>query len=305
MSYEESIDNNEFPGISLYENKKCCFIDMIYYPKIKKYFWGEWEFQPIIPIIVLIIICGTYYLSFKTLIENYTILTILSLIFYTFLFFIVIISYLKIIIIGPGYLPFYYSKIQEIELPFSIDLVLQKKECHPSGIFTNNEQYQWAHTIKRPNRCVLSQSANRIVVRPDHVCGWTTVWIGKKNYKFFMLFTTYSFLYSLGFLLIAYRYVFYGTNNKYSKFTIIISVLGFFSISFLFLNLIFSCSSFINACNNETSLEQWNDINSKYDFGFIKNMEDVCGSYNDNFKYWFCPISPWNDLTIHDLANLY
>jgi hypothetical protein len=87
---------------------------------------------------------------------------------------------------------------------FSLSGILstqKQSEFSPSGIVASQKQVEWIETQTKPNRCIFSMSARRIVIRPDHFCGWTASWIGIRNHKFFWLFNFWGFVYISIFLI--------------------------------------------------------------------------------------------------------
>jgi len=298
-----SNENIEFPGFSEHEMKKVCGIDMIYSPKIDTYYIGEWEVQPLVPFVVLAMIFGTYCMSLYAFFSSIRVLGTIIVLCLTIFGSLMVTSYLRLINEGPGYLPFYWEFRDTIDMPFSPRILENSKLSPPNGILTTPNQYEWAHNGKKPRRCVLARSAKRYVVRPDHLCGWTGVWIGKKNYKLFILFNLYGFLYTLSFVLSAAHYALVVSPQLVTKFMIVYIGIAFLTVSFCLLTLTFFTSSSINACRGSTSWEQWNNYPNKYDKGCENNCIDVCG-VNESCS-WLVPKSPFSNLSLLDLAELY
>lgn len=293
---------SEFPGFSRYMKKRHCCIEMTYYPDINKYFIGEWEFSPYTPIIVLSLISSSYivlcYISFVLFtIDSFVILVIELLIGYFFIY-----SYISVIKVGPGYLPFYWSARHELNVD---DIGFHNAVC-PDGVVTDERQLKWARSLSKPQRTSLFTSARRIVVRPDHLCMWTTVWIGKKNFKLFFLFNFYGMLYTFLFCVQMLR----GTMN------ILISQWGFIStiitlvylllgLAFFVLVSSFTATGLCSIKQNRTSLEEWGSTpQGTYDRGRKRNFEDVFGP-SDSILDWLTPTSPFEGYNLETLANLY
>ena len=315
-----------FPGFPEYIEKDHCCCKMTYYPEIKTYFWGEWEFQPCMPSFVIFLIVSSYIcFLFVTIpkfgLELLAAIPILSFFGYLFLY-----SYIQIIKVGPGYFPFYWGARQYLKsktadennlINSQIDqededsrgflLGSNKNVCPKDGIMTSNTQYTWAHQLPRPERSVLARSARRIVLRPDHLCGWTTVWIGKRNHKLFILFNFYGLIYLSLFCVYMVRAII-SLFSDLDKFVLIIiaAIYALFAISFAIMNASFVCSSIYELAHNITSWEDWSGKESqKYNRGsFMKNMEDVFGPYTSCCN-WLKPTSPFTQYTNEELSNQY
>ena len=305
----------EFPGYSTFEEREHCGCKMTYFPEIDTYFWGEWEFQPCMPSFVIFLIVSSYLICVTIAIPKFGYEWIISIPIFTFLCIIFLISYIQIIKVGPGYFPFYWGVKNILKTKENgaendngmSDYLLNKTACPYDGIMTNPEQYKWGHKLKKPTRSILARSAKRIVLRPDHLCGWTTVWIGKRNHKLFMLFNFYGILYLTFFCVYTIRAVVKDFDNLENLAEIIVlAIYGLFSLSFALLTTSFTCTSLCGFCHNITSWEDWNNTKvSIYDRGScIKNMEDVCGP-STNMCNWLKPYSPFEAFTNEELAAQY
>ena len=325
MNNEESMAFDikcEFPGLTVWEEKNCCCFRCVYIPAIEKYFWGSWEVSCKAPFLSLSLLIGTYLFGIIYIFHSIKILSF-QLIFLTILFIFAIVSYLKVMIDGPGYLPFYWSleasslnQNQNTTLNTTlnsqseeIDFNNKQDECPPDGIISTDAQFSWAHSSPRPNRCVLSSIGRRIVLRPDHFCSWTSSWIGQRNHKFFFLFLFWSFLYSVFYSYsVSYHLI---SHFQYEYFEI--TLLFLISISSICFALIFAVyigyflvQQLLMIMKNVTNWEKWNKVDSKrFDKGgYLKNCEDVFGSKSFWFL-WLFPISPWKNLTNHDILSTY
>ena len=318
----------QFPGFSEYEERTHCFCKMTYYPKIKKYFWGEWEFQPFMPGFVLFLIISSYIVGIIFCFPYFRFESIILIPVITFLFLMFLISYIQIIRIGPGYFPFYWGAKQYLKAqnPGDVtgtlltqdqvipgddhsDLLLGDNGiiCPKDGLMTSSEQYTWAHQLKRPERAVLARSARRIVLRPDHLCDWTTVWIGKRNHKLFMLFNFYGFIYlTIYCIYMSRRVLKIFWDFSHIGTILVITIYCVLSFAFAILTISFVCSTVYDLRHNQTSWESWNNIQiPAYDRGsLMNNLEDVCGP-STHIIDWFKPISPFSSLSNEELANQY
>ena len=95
-------------------------------------------------------------------------------------------SYIGIIAVGPGYLPYYY--------PYHCG-----DRDGLSGVVSNREQMEWVQTQQHPPHVKFFRKARRLVIRADHYCFWSSCFIGRRNFKFFCLFNFWGALYILGY----------------------------------------------------------------------------------------------------------
>jgi hypothetical protein len=230
---------------------------------------------------------------------------VLSSVVLSVLFSLACTSYARTIIDGPGYFPFFYPLQSPGDYAAGGDSssLLHSDDLSPSGIASTKEQVSWAAQRAKPNRCIFSRIARRIVVRPDHFCGWTTTWIGKRNHKFFILFNFWGALY-----LSAFAWWDIATimgevaDADPSGFLIVFMVYAFLGVSFALITWSFVCSHADGMCRNVTSWEGWNRIPpARFDRGCVANCEDVCGSRKRWFC-WMCPMSPWRAQTNQDFV---
>ena len=306
-------ENNNFPGFTIWHHDKyCCIRNAIYIKKLpNKVFLGHWEVQPEFPIFVTILIVTSYFFGMIIILPTwkYKYCFLISF-FFSITFILCIYSYFRIIIDGPGYFPFYWplkrSKNQNLinddETSFLIDQ--ETDEYSPSGMLSTIEQVCWVNKRKRPNRSIMA--GRRFVIRPDHFCNWTTSYIGKRNYKFFLLFNFWGFVYVLIFTFCCVVESFYEFDVD--NFTMKAGfILLFLSACFFFLLMTgyFTAILTYNMCINRTIWEEQNGIErSKFDRGFYENVADVCGSWSKWYTF-LLPISPWTELTNEELVKNY
>jgi hypothetical protein len=175
-----------------------------------------------------------------------------------------------------------------------------------SGILSNQEQMEWMHTRPQPNRCIFSTLARRFVIRPDHFCGWTASWIGKRNHKFFWLFNFWGSIYITVFTIYDALEIASSIQDDSISFCFIVyatyAVLGLF---FGLMTISFTFGHGFGILINQTSWEEWNQIvRKRFSKGVIDNVEDVCGSRR-GFWCWLCPFSPWRDKSNEELIEDY
>jgi hypothetical protein len=296
----------EFPGFTTYTESNCLFCKKIKLDEKKIVFLGHWEFSPLMPTIVTSLIIASYIFCLvvidKTLSKGFEIFIgiLMSILAFMYVF-----VYYRVIIVGPGYFPFYYSGIKRgtiANIPKDVNGV----NYSPAGIISNVEQHLYATTNEKPNRCIVARSARRIVIKPDHMCTWTASWIGKRNAKIFIQFNFYGALYCfiyiiLGIIGIVRLWKVPGSTAK------IIFTVSFCSISIFFfvwhlLNLI---SLIENMINGQTTWEIWNKISrSMFDKGRENNISDVFGNKR-TIVSWLCPTSPFDGLAEEELVRNY
>lgn len=297
---EEKI--NPFPGYTKWESRYHCGCKMFYIPKINSYFWKEWEFQPGMPFFVLFLIVSSFIVNLictAPKIKYWNLITIpLQLIFGS----LFVYCYIRTITDGPGYFPFYWSLGADAPTDEHLDLHIPFNSISPSGIISTQEQLEWARSKIKPCRCIVSNSAHRIVLRPDHLCGWTTVWIGKRNYKFFFLFNFYGLFYMLVSVISGGYYSFSSFNANFSIKTIIQVIYTVLALAFLFLTGSFAFSGFKNAYDGHTSWEEWNSIDF-FNRDKQTNLEDAFGP--GPCLNWFKPFSPWTNISNEEIADSY
>lgn len=294
-----------FPGYTEYSSENYCGCKVVKIPSLNVTFLNEWEVSLEFPVVVTFIIMSSYFLCVCSMLPNiedassiwYYLISVLAFLFQY--------SYIRVISDGPGYLPFYYP----LPGPHEGDdegPLLNDMETSPSGIISRKEQYTWAKKHPRPNRCIVSAQARRMVIRPDHFCDWTQTWIGKRNHKFFLLFNIWGFLYIILFSIIGMLAIMFVLQSGKQPFMSCIYFLYvFIGILFAMLTGTFMCSHCSSLCDNVTSWEEWNHIDpNRYNDGCVTNCEDVCGSAKQ-WYCWPCPYSPWKGVTNEELLERY
>lgn len=300
----ESNESDTLPGLTEWESKDfLCFHDLVYIPKLDSYFYGHWELNLGFPVTVVTLTIISYLFDVISIIPSFNNFVITLILLQTVLFILFLYSYLKMIIDGPGYFPFYWPLVpdkNDDESP-----LINQDDPSPSGIISTKLQEKWALNRERPNRCILSRSGRRIIVKPDHFCDWAQSWIGKRNSKFFLLFSTYGFFYLLIFLLTDLSALI--STLKENPRPVVSIYLIFFFLSFIFLMLtgVYMSSHCQGMIINQTNWEEWNNIPAtRYDKGFRQNIEDVCGSVSE-WYLWPCPISPFTQKSNSELIMDY
>jgi hypothetical protein len=293
-----------FPGYTEWSPGRCCCIQIETIPALRSSFWGHWEIRPLIPFLVVALSLSSFIILFTLVIPHFGLegLLISPLIVVFFLLFLL--HYVRAIIDGPGYFPFYWAFRDVLPPPpLQTDPLISSDES-PYGIISTEEQHLWAHQHRKPPRSILSKSARRMVLRPDHFCAWATVWIGKRNEKFFILMNLYSLLYLGLFVLYVARHFVKLLAETVNLTSFVMAAYGLGAAAFGLVNATFFLTSIWDAMWNRTSWEQWNGIDARFDRGIRRNLEDVCGS-TEKCWTWPCPISPWKGKSSSELAEEY
>ena len=305
---DDPIAQPVFPGFSKWSYTKCCCTSKAVRMRSGVKFLGHWEVSPGFPIAVLILILSSYLVAMFFIYPYHGFIGLIEGIVLSILCFLFTYSYVRTIIDGPGYFPFYYPMRHdndELNVGDS-DSLLHSDDFSPSGIATTEDQLAWIANRPKPNRCIFSRSARRFVVRPDHLCGWVSSWIGKRNHKFFWLFNFWGSLYITLFtggdlLMIVAELI---DDNPSAWLTLYLTY-AFFGLVFGIMTWSFSISHLVGICTNVTSWESWNGIKAnRYDVGCKQNIEDVCGPC-DKWYLFLCPVSPWTDMTNEQLIKDY
>jgi len=290
--------DDPFPGFSKWENSHCCFKKVISSHR-NLIFCGQWECLPTFPIFVIGLAVSMSLLYFHYSYIYYSeIFFILSNVFINIFALLTIISYVRVITIGPGFIPFYWYAYESKNLPKSLDISINNIDDSLAGVISNSSQYTWAYTHPRPPRSILSQKARRFVMRPDHYCYWTAQWIGKRNHKLFMLFNLYGIIFMISFV---------GLNIGIIRKMIIKMVpygLILFSLAILGLSvyqIYVLVRTFRNFSRGVTQWEIWN----RKDQGISNDgITDVCGE-NANCLKMLIPYPPFEDISNEGLLSLY
>lgn len=298
---EPFINDSDFIEIPPKTNYKTIFsffnIQINYVPSNKRFYLNHWEIHLGYPIGVLYVIFSSYFVILKCIYPNVNWLNRKIIIPLTIFMILFSYSYLAVIYVGPGYLPYYYPA------RYSQD----KNEDYLSGLVTTNEQQEFIKRKKYPTRVRYFRSAQRLVIRPDHLCAWVSSFIGKKNHKLFFLFNMWGVLYISLFNYCILRGLFtivilFETENRYILFIIVIIyiILG---LSFLLLTGKFTLQNIRHITENRTQLEIMkgeNPTQFKKD-SLIKNWEEVFGS-RKQWYLWAIPIPAFYKLDDYSLS---
>lgn len=264
-------------------DKSCCCCRKAYFPVGDFTICEHWRVSLKIPFLVISLFVASFALfifdtsplfstshQFPNNIWNYSVYSVLS-----FTFVNVIISYVAIIYIGPGYLPYNWCITRQDEYDW---------ESMMSSIAVYQEQVEFGRTHERPERASFSIDARRYVLRADHFCYWTQSWVGLKNQRYFILLTGWASLYCLE--LLGFKYFWardiIETAIKTKKFDYY-SIPGFVFLLITIFLFIFAFRLFIaamrNLAQNLTLIERWKNKESPTPGrGCCRNFESICGT---------------------------
>jgi hypothetical protein len=199
-----------------------------------------------------------------------------------------ILSYIVAILEGPGFLPYFY--------PMQITKRTDGLVDYLSGVVSNEAQENFVKKQPKLKRCRYFATAKRYVLRPDHFCGWTSQFMGKKNYKLFILFNLWGAVYVTMFTVLSFfalPKVFTLETNIFGGIVIIIYLMQ--SILFTFMTWGFGCTGLYNAHMNTTQFEQMSNAPVKRREKCIENWEEIFGSHK-KWYLWPLPIPAFHGI---------
>ena len=293
------INKNEIPPPTKWENK-CTFLglQLNFIPSEKKYFLNQWMIRYIYPIGVLFVIFSSYAVILTCVYPNVNWLDRKIIIPLTIFMILFASSYIATILVGPGYLPYYYP----------LKLNGNNPKDHLSGYVSRQDQLEFVHQRQYPTRVKYFNSVRRLVIRPDHLCAWTSCFIGKKNHKLFFLFNMWGVIYIGLFNYCIIRALFISVlllqvHHQISLFLIVFlyAILG---ISFFLLTGTFLLQNLKHVTENRTQFEiMTNTPPQTYRKGkCIENWEEICGSTRKWYT-WPFPIPAFCGIDDYSLAT--
>ena len=204
---------------------------------------------------------------------------VISLVFMTLFF----LSYFAAACMDPGYLPYDWIKTKKTKYSWS-ELF--------EGTAIRPDQIEFGKTHK-PSFSSFSSSAGRFVIRADHICGWVTNWIGKRNHKQFILMNFYGALYALS----LFVFQFFADEYPMSEIITMIFVLIAAGLELVFTVLLFWTfgNNIYELCSNRTQISRHKNQQSE-ELGYMDAMRQVFGF--GSIFCWICPAQAFgaNDL---------
>ncbi|OHT02237.1 DHHC zinc finger domain containing protein [Tritrichomonas foetus] len=298
---DEAVDNeNEIQEVdaavlSKNEWHSICCSCFVRIDGTSRYFCRHWEISLGIPIFViaLIIFCFTVFI-FANYVDFPSLeLKIVSLLEITIFLLLFLWSYFGAMCMDPGFLPYNWSMTRRFFYSWEEQL---------DFLAIDQEQVNFATSNDLPPNSSFSRSAGRFVVRADHICGWISNWVGKRNHKQFMLMLLYGSIFSSS--LFVWRFAakrsqslkersiaIYGCDITACVFECIFAFLLFGDFVIFLDELI----------KNRTQLDRMKKKNKKK-LGCEEAMRQICG--NGSIFCWICPTpafgEDFGDFFIHE-----
>lgn len=276
------------PGVPPEETKwkvvrTCCWKDIALVMPSDRLFCEHWEINLFMPVFVCIIVAFCYLcflLSTLPALESaghkYTAFTEVSISLGLFLW-----SYMAAMCMDPGYLPYNWAVSQRTKYTWQEQL---------SGLAIRSDQMEYAETHKPPFAS-FSHQAGRFVIRGDHICGWVSNWIGKRNHKQFTLMTFWGSILCIS--LIAWQFMRDGRKNGRD---------GAFwcDLTAMCTEAIFACVLIHEFCcviwdiyKNRTQIQKWQGTHGP-NIGCFRSFKQIFGS--NNILLWCCPTPAFGDV---------
>lgn len=268
--------------------------------------WGHWRVSLAFPIIFCFLLVSSFVHAAVCLFISSSGSTEKALLFIFLLltFLLYACTCINIIVTGPGYIPYYYAGLPDVELITANrtgNMGRSSANCiddSPGGFAISKVQIDYAKNNKKPPGSIFADEAGRFVIRPDHYCKWLSCWIGKRNHKIFILSLLYGSIYFA--MTTVVLFVSLVGRLEYGYLYHIVAGLFLLADVIVFLYFISSLSRQMDLLlRGRTSIDvDWFNKGSKRE-----NMKDVFGDSNI-FKF-FLPISPFKGYENRDLISGY
>lgn len=277
QSLVQSLDSTYDPNDQYYAtlqanwiDKSNCCCNVAYFPDGKFTIIQHWRKNLIRPLIIniiyfitLIICLIDIYISFPSNMSFYFVFSLII-----FLYLMLFISYMLIIIKGPGYVPFNWQITMKKNYSWNEEM---------NSIAIYEEQVLYGRLASRPPRASFSIEARRFVLRADHFCLWTNSWIGFKNHRYFILFTLWALLYCIGWFISHWYY--FKIVFSHFLWSSLVSLLASLPILYaIYYSTLHLFSGLRNIYHNRTITEVYKKADyEKFDKGCCSNFEEICG----------------------------
>ena len=242
-----------------------------------RYFCRYWEinlFGPVFSTLIfaycyVVFIIATYlYLSIKLKIASIVETSIFLILFLW--------SFFAASCMDPGFLPYNWSSSKKTWYSWEEQLTY---------LAISKEQIDFAKSHERAPSSVFSTQSGRFVLRGDHICGWISNWVGKRNHKQFILFGFYGSFLAISMFIWQF---FIEINLKRRNITLYYLQIVASILECLFFLILFftSLHHFILVSKNLTTLQHWKKKETKQ-LSFIQSLREVFGK--DALILWLCP----------------
>lgn len=265
-----------------YEGCCCCQKKMVI-DELNRSYCMYWEIAPFMPILAMFLIFFAFssyiFITFPRLQLH---LKIISGTEVTVILFLFVWSYFAAMLFDPGYLPFNWIETQRAKY---------KPEEIVEGTITNELQYNFAKENMPPS-CSLSKTTGRFIIRADHICGWITNWIGKRNHKQFILMNFYGAIYSMS--LFFWRFMMNDVPDQSKEPIIVFWMIGSGAIELIYTLVLFwsFALNMIDLLDNATTITRHKQIQMPQ-LSTVDAMREICGG--DNYLLWCCPTAAFGD----------
>ena len=251
--------------------------------KTSRFYCNYWEQSFFMPTFVCIMV---FYALFCFLFFTLPMLEVRKAIFAFFEVFLslglFLWSYFGAMCMDPGYLPFNWVYSQKCK--YTAEELL-------SGTAITKEQKQFgkAHKLRF---APFSSSAGKYVIRGDHICGWVTNWIGKRNHKQFILMNLYGSIYSIS--LFVWRFFMKNFPRNHQELAIILTLFSAgLEMMFTFTLFITFLENIYSLASNETQISRYKGETAP-SISCCESMEQVCGK--GNCIDWMIPKPAFGDI---------
>ena len=191
-------------------------------------------------------------------------------------------SYFSAACSDPGYLPYDWIRTKKFYYSW--------EELIP-GIAIREDQFLFAQ-FHRPPGASFSKYSGRFILRADHLCGWITNWVGKRNHKHFLLLLFWGMIYCGSLIGWQFTFIHWPQGPKLLFLIFSDSFVCTFLISFV---LIFA-EAIVNLIHNQTSIDTWNHRKNPHN-STKDACKEICG--DQSILCWLIPIPPFGkNLTI-------